>query len=70
MLVVMLCYTMSSVALVIFMLVLMPCSVGDYVIVDVVDSYVASRAYAHALSLHHVNLSWLSILHSSLTRFN
>ena len=36
---------MSSVALVIFMLVIMPCLVGDYFIVDVVDSYVASRDY-------------------------
>ena len=45
MLVVMLCYTMSSVALVIFMLVIMPRSVGDYFIVDMMDSYVASRAY-------------------------
>ena len=61
---------MSSVALVIFMLVIMPCSVGDYFIVDMMDSYVASRAYAHALSLHNVILSWLSILHSSLTGFN
>ena len=34
MLVVMTCYTMSSVALIISMLVIMPCSVGDYFIGD------------------------------------
>ena len=52
MLVVMLCYTMSSVALVIFMLVIMPCLVGDYFIVDVVDSYFASRDYVDIMLMH------------------
>lgn len=70
MLVAVLCYTVSSVALVIFMLIFMPCLVGDYFIVDMMDSYVASCAYVDALSLHHVILSWLSILHSGLTGLN
>ena len=52
MIMVMLCYTMSSVALVIFMLVIMPCSVGDYFIVDMMDSYVASRAYVDIMLMH------------------
>ena len=56
---------MSSVAPVIFMLVIMPCSVGDYFTVDMMDSYVASRAYVDIMFMHcnwyHVILSWLSI---------
>ena len=43
---------MSSVALVIFMLVIFPCSVEDYFIVDVVDSYVASRDYVDIMLIH------------------
>ena len=42
--------------------------------VDMVDSYVAPRAYVDIMfmhcNLHHVILSWLSILHSSLTGLN
>ena len=39
-------------------------------IVDIVDSYVVCWYHAHAFSLHHVILSWLRILHSSLTGLN
>ena len=52
MLVVMLCYTMSSVELVIFMLVIMPCSVGDYFIADMMGNYVVSRAYVDIMFMH------------------
>ena len=43
---------MSSVALVIFMLLIMSRLVGDYFIVDVVDSYVASRDYVDIMLMH------------------
>ena len=67
-------HVMSSVILVIFMLVIMPCSVGYDLLLIWLMVMLHHHAYVDIMFMHcsciMLFLSWLSILHSSLTGLN